>query len=53
LELAVDIHASIEDEQDKHGFTAYGVVDVVSLLKDEAADAAFLVIDVSNQGIGA
>ena len=46
LELAVDVHAPIKDEQDVHRLAAQGVVDIVSLLKDEATNTAFLVVEV-------
>ena len=46
LELAVDVHSAIKDEQDVRRLAAQGVVNIVSLLKDEATDTAFLVVEV-------
>ena len=53
LDVLIDPHPSIKDEQHEDGVVPKRVVDVVALLENQTADTARLVVDAPEQGISA
>lgn len=53
LDFAIDIHSSIESEQDVHDVIANRVIDVVAFLEDEASDVSTFVVNMAKARIAA
>ena len=53
LNLLIDLHPPIKDEQHKDHLITNGLVDVVAFLENNAANPFCLVVEVPNKGIAA
>jgi len=51
-QLVVDVHAPVENKQNKNRVPSHGVVDVVTFLKDQAADTSIFMVNMAQQRIG-
>jgi len=53
LDVLIDPHASVKDEQHEDGVVSERVVDVVTLLENQTPDTARLMVELTEQGIAA